>query len=196
MRTFTIHLLGVIRYLRPDRNPLRRPIDRLHVRLTVALAVLFLVLTPVAVALTARLADHAGLRAEREQANARRSVNATVLVASPSVSRTGFGENTRIGWRDTAGRDHTAIVPAATNEHPGSHRTIWVDRSSGQLTMHPRRHAQTVADSVMAGLTTLTLLALAHSAARAIVDRRLDRRRLALWEREWAAVAPRWTGLP
>jgi hypothetical protein len=195
MRTFTIWLLGVVRYLRPDRNPLRRPVDRVHARLTVAVGVIFLVLMPVSAVLTARLADHAGLRAERQQTSTRHPADATVLAASPTVSRTGFAENTRIGWRDAAGRAHTAVVPAATNEHPGSHRSIWIDRS-GQLTTHPRRHSQTVADSIMAALTVLTLLTLMHSAARALVDHRLDRRRLELWEREWAAVAPRWTGLP
>src|SRR3954466_7129454 len=64
MRTFTIKLLGVIRYLRPDRNPLRRPVDRTHARLMIALGVLVLVLAPLAVIVTARVAGGAGVRAQ------------------------------------------------------------------------------------------------------------------------------------
>jgi hypothetical protein len=195
MRTFTIMVRGVIRYLCPDTNPLRRPIDRLHVRLMVALGVIFLVVAPIAVVLVARLADHAGLRAERLQANTRIRVQAAVLAASSAATRTGIGDTTRISWHDPAGRAHHATVPTSANDVPGGHRAIWIERT-GQLTSPPRRHAQTIADSSMAAVTALTLLALAHSAARAFVDRRLDRRRLELWEREWAAVAPRWTGLP
>jgi hypothetical protein len=195
MRTFTITVLGVIRYLRPDTNPLRRPIDRLHVRLMVALGVIFLVLAPITVIVVARLADHAGLRAERQQASTRVRVQAAVLSGTPAATRTGIGDTTRISWHDPAGRAHRATVPAAASDAPGGHRAIWIERD-GRLTSSPRRHAQTVADSSMAAVTALTLLALAHSAARSFVDRRLDRRRLDLWAREWTAVAPRWTGLP
>jgi hypothetical protein len=195
MRTFTIQLLGVIRYLRPDRNPLRRTVDRAHVRLVLILGVLFLVLAPLTVVITAQIADGAGLRAEREQARARHKVDAVVLDTSSNGSRAVLDQTVRIGWRDTAGVSHTAVVPTSGGEPVGAHRSIWIDRD-GKLTTHPRRHSQTVADTIMAALTALTALALLHSAARMLVDRRLDRRRMDLWEREWAAVAPRWTGLP
>lgn len=195
MRTFTIQLMGLIRYLRPDRNPLRRPIDRTHVRVTVALGVLFLVLAPLAVVVTARLAGAAGAHAERVQAQARHLATAVVVDPAPAGSRGVLDETVRIAWHDTAGKQHTAVVPTAGGERVGTHRSVWIDRD-GRLTTHPRRHSQTVADSVMAALTALTLLGLLHTAARTLVDRRLERRRLDLWEREWAAVAPRWTGLP
>ena len=195
MRTFTIQLMGVIRYLRPDRNPLRRPVDRTHVRTTIVLGVLFLVLAPLAMILTARLAGNAGVRAERAQARARHLVSAVVLDTKPNGTRGVLDEAVRIGWRDASGITRTAIVPATGSERTGAHRSVWIDRT-GKLTTHPRRHSQTVADSIMAALTVVTLLGLMHSAARTLVERRLERRRLDLWEREWAAVAPRWTGLP
>jgi hypothetical protein len=195
MRTFTIQLLGVIRYLRPDRNPLRRPVDRTHVRMILVLGVLFLVLAPLTVVITARLAGGAGVRAERLQARTRHQVDAVVVEASSAGSRAVLDETVRIAWHDARGIAHTAVVPTAGGEPVGTHRSVWIDRT-GRLTTHPRKHSQTVADSVMAALTALTLLALLHSAARMLVDRRLERRRMDLWEREWAAVAPRWTGLP
>ena len=192
MRTFTIKLLGVIRYLRPDGNLLRRPIDRTHVRAMITLCLLFLVLAPLAAVVTSRLAGDAGLRAERLQAHNRHQVNAVVLGVSPKGV---LDQTVRIGWHDTSGAAHTAVVPNNGGSTVGAHRSVWVDRT-GKLTSRPRKHSQTVADSVMAALTAVTLLGLLHSAARTLVDRRLERRRLELWEREWAAVAPRWTGLP
>jgi hypothetical protein len=195
MRTFTIRLLGVIRYLRPDGNPLRRPVDRAHVRMVIALGLLFVVLAPLSVIVTARVAGAAGLRAERVQARTRHQVVAAVVDTSPTGSRGVLDETVRIGWHDPAGGYHTAVVPATGGEVLGAHRTVWIDRA-GRLTTHPRKHSQTVADSVMAALTAVTLLALLLSAARMLIESRLDRRRFALWEREWAAVAPRWTGLP
>jgi hypothetical protein len=195
MRTFTIRMLGVIRYLRPDRNPLRRPVDRVHTCVITALGLLFLVVAPFAVAMAARLVDHAGLRAERLEAHTRHQADATVTGTPSAVSRTGFNDTTRIRWRDARGSAHTAVVPSAGNGRAGTHRTIWIDEA-GRLTTHPRRHAQTVADTLMAALTTLSVLVLLHSATHTLTDRRLQRRRLDLWEREWTAVAPRWTGLP
>lgn len=195
MRTFTIQLMGLIRYLRPDRNPLRRPIDRVHVRITVVLGVLFLVLAPLAVVVTAHLAGGAGVHAERSQARTRHLVTAVVVDPAPGGSRGVLDETVRIGWRDVKGAPHSAVVPTSGGERLGAHRSVWID-GSGRLTTHPRRHSQTVADSVMAALTALTMLALLHSAVRTLVDRRLERRRLELWEREWVSVAPRWTGLP
>ncbi len=195
MRTFTIKLAGVVRYLRPDRNPLRRPVDRTHARLMIVLGVLFLVLAPLSVVLTVSVAGGAGVRAEHLQARTRHKVSAVVIDPAPTGSRGVLDQAVRIGWRDTAGRAHTAVVPTTGGEPTGTHRSIWID-GTGRMTSHPRNHSQTVADTIMAALTALTLLGLLHSAARTLVDRRLERRRLELWEREWAAVAPRWTGLP
>jgi hypothetical protein len=192
MRTFMINMLGLIRYTRPDRNPLRRRVDRMHTRMVTVLGVLFLVIAPFAATATAHVVARAGVRAEHLQAQTRHRVEATVLGAAATPAE-GFSGTTRIAWHDAAGGTRTAAVPAGGDDRPGTHRTVWLDRS-GHLTAHPRRHAQTIADTVMATLTVVILLSLLHSIACAVVDRRLDRRRLALWEREWSSVAPRWTG--
>ena len=193
MRTFMINILRLIRYARPDHNPLRRPIDRVHARVITALGLLFLIAVPFAATTTAHVVARAGVRAEHQQAQTRHRTDATVLGASQNAQGSTFSGATRIMWHDTRGVARTAAVPAGGDERQGAHRTVWVDRS-GHLTGHPRRHAQTIADSVMAALTVVVLLSLLHSVACTIVDRRLDRRRLALWEQEWTTVAPRWTG--
>lgn len=193
MRSLKIRMLGVVRYLRPDHNPLRRRLDRVHARLVLLLATLFVVLASVAVAMTASLVDHAGLRAENRQAWSRHKAVATVLGPSPVGSRIGFGQDVRIGWRDSTGTARAGVTAAVAGDRTGTRRAIWVDRT-GALTGRPRRHSQTIADTVMAALTVLTSVALAHAAVYSFANRRLDRRRMLLWEREWTTIAPRWTG--
>jgi hypothetical protein len=192
VRTFLTNLLGLIRYARPDHNPLRRPIDRVHSRLLTALGVVFLLIVPFAATGTAHLVARGGLRAERVQAKTRHRVDATVLGPASAAPGADLGGATRIMWHD-GGTVRTSAVPSGSVERPGAHRTVWVDRA-GHLTTQPRRHSQTVAASVVAALTVVVLLSLLHSIACTMVDRRLDRRRLAQWEREWSTVAPRWTG--
>jgi hypothetical protein len=191
VRTFMANLMGLFRCARPDHNPLRRPIDRVHSRLLTALGVIFLVIVPFAATGTAHLVARGGLRAERVQARTRHQVDATVLDLSPAAPGTGPG-TTHLRWQDAGGTPRTSVVPSG-DDRPGAHRRIWVDRA-GHLTTRPRRHSQTVAASVVAALTVVVLLSLLHSIACTMVDRRLDRRRLAQWEREWSAVGPRWTG--
>lgn len=193
MRTFMTNLLGLIRYARPDHNPLRRPIDRMHTRLLTVLGVLFLLLVPFAATGTAHLVARGGLRAERIQAQTRHQVAATVVGPESATPGAELGGTTRIMWHEPGGRILTSVVPSGGDDRPGAHRAIWVDRS-GHLTTQPRRHSQTIAASIVAALTVVVLLSLLHSIACTIVDRRLDRRRLAQWEEEWSTVAPRWTG--
>jgi hypothetical protein len=187
------NLMDLIRCARPDHNPLRRPIDRVHSRLLTALGVIFLVMAPFAATGTAHLVARGGLRAERVQARTRHQVDATVLGPASATPGTDPGGTTRLRWYDAGGALRTSAVPSGGDDRPGAHRAIWVDRA-GHLTTQPRRHSQTVAASVVAALTVVVLLSLLHSIACTMVDRRLDRRRLAQWEREWSAVAPRWTG--
>lgn len=197
MHSLKIKVLGVIRYLRPDDNPLRRPLDRAHARLIVGLTALFLLAGTIAVAVTANLVDHAGLRAEQQQARMRHSVEATVLRATRpgEFPRPGTSEDTRIRWRDRNGAVHTGGVPPNEGDRVGGHRQVWIDRS-GELTARPRTHHQTQTDTVLAALAALAALGMLHAAVYSIALRRIDRRRLAMWEREWVTTAPRWTGRP
>ncbi len=193
MRTFMINLTRVIRYARPDRNPLRRPIDRLHARLITVLGLVMLLVAPFAATMVAHIVARSGVRAEHQQALTRHRADATVIGVSPATSDTGYGGSTRISWHDASGTARIAAVPAGGTDRLGAHRSIWIDRT-GHLTTHPRRHSQTVADTVMAALTVVILITLLHSISCTVIDRRLDRKRLALWEQEWISVAPRWTG--
>src|SRR5690349_2793090 len=111
MRTFLINLLGVIRLVRPDRNPLRRRIDRVQTRLITALGVLFLILAPIAATTTAHVVGRAGVRAEHLQAQTHHRVEAVVLGGSSPTAGSGFSGTTRVMWRDVKGAERTAAVP-------------------------------------------------------------------------------------
>jgi hypothetical protein len=197
VHSLKIKVLGVVRYLRPDDNPLRRPLDRAHARLIVGLTALFVLAGAIVVAVTVNLVDHAGLRAEKEQAHTHHSVEATVLRAMRpgDFPQPGTSEDTRIRWVDRHGGVHTGNVPPSEGDRVGGHRQVWTDRS-GELAARPRTHHQTQTDTVLAALATLAVLGMLHAAAYSIALRRIDRRRLAMWEREWVTTAPRWTGRP
>lgn len=197
MHSFKIKVLGLIRYLRPDDNPLRRPLDRVHARLIVGLTLLFVLTGVIVAAVTIDLVDHAGLRAEHLQAKTRHSVSATVVRTSRAgdTVQPGLTRDTRIRWVDRAGHAHTGSVAPTDRDRVGGHREIWIDRA-GSLVGHPRTHHQTLTDTMLAALAALAALGMLHSAVYAIVLRRIDRRRLAMWEREWVTIAPRWTGRP
>lgn len=195
MRALKVRVLGLIRYLRPDHNPLRRPVDRTHTRLVVALAAFFLITAAIVTAVTVRLVEGAGLGAERQQAQTRHRADAVVIDTTSAASRNGLRKNTRLSWRDSVGAVHTGTVMQSDDDRVGAHRTVWIGQGGG-LTGHPRTHAQTVTDTTLAALSALTTLLIVHLGAYTAANRRLDRRRLALWETEWTAVAPRWTGRP
>jgi hypothetical protein len=51
-----------------------------------------------------------------------------------------------------------------------------------------------VTETISAALGSLGVLSILFAAVHALIDRRLDHRRLAAWEHDWTAVAPHWTG--
>jgi hypothetical protein len=197
VHSLKIKVLGLIRYLRPDDNPLRRPLDRAHARLIIGLTVLFILAGAIVVTITVNLVDRAGLRAEHQQARTRHSVEATILRAARTgdVAQPGLAQETRIRWVDRTGVAHTGGVAPSDGDRVGGHRQVWIDQS-GRLTARPRTHHQTLTDTTLAALASLAALGMLHAAAYSIVLRRIDRRRLAMWESEWVTIAPRWTGRP
>jgi prenyltransferase beta subunit len=195
VHSLKIKVLGLVRYLRPDDNPLRRPLDRAHSKLIVGITVLFILAGAVVAAITANLVNHAGLRAELQQARTRHSVEATVMRSTKagSVSQPGLSQDTRIRWVDRSGATHTGSVAPGDDDRAGGRREVWIDQS-GELTARPRTHHQTLTDTTLAALASLAVLGMLHAAVYSIILRRIDRRRLAMWEREWVTTAPRWTG--
>jgi hypothetical protein len=186
---------GLIRYLRADGNPLRRRVDRVHSHIVVALIASFLVAGPAVAAMAGSAVHGAGLRSEHREAGTRHQADVTVLGSAPGTSGHGPARTTPVRWRDAAGVSRLGVVPRSSTDRPGAHRRIWLD-AAGEPTVHPRTHALTVTDTVFAALGSLALVGLLLAAVHSVADRRLDRERLAAWERDWTTVASQWTGRP
>lgn len=177
-----------------DRNPMRRPIDRAETAVATVLLLLLLVLAPLAGAVAASRAYGEGVRTEKHQLAARHSVTVTVLghagIAADD-SGNGLRRVVEVAWRDAHKITRTATVPELQGDKIGTRRAIWLD-SSGNVTARPRDRTQTVSDAILAGVFALTGTLLPIAGCHALVRRRLDRRRLAQWEADWAKTAPLW----
>jgi len=187
-----IKALGTIRYLRPDHNPLRRDIERMHSVIVGIFTIAVLALSPLVAAMVAHAADSAGRRAEHRQAATRHPVQAVVVGVSPG-SHVGAVETMRVQWRDAGGTPRNANVPLRKGDRPGLHRRIWLD-DAGRPISPPDSHAHTVADAVIMSAVSVIGLWIVLAVTYTGVERRLDRRRFAEWDKEWLETASRWTG--
>ncbi|GAA0340990.1 hypothetical protein NE235_36190 [Actinoallomurus spadix] len=186
---FRIH--GAVRYVCPDRNPLRRRIDRVRSALLLcALAASAFGGPLLAVAVGGATYD-SGVGREQAQRLARHRATATV----EGVIEAGApgGSLATLQWRTPAGATRYATVSKAKGDRAGRRRQIWIDRS-GALAGPPRTRVQTITTTGVVSVSTLTVAGIGLYGAYALTRRRLDRTGAALWEAEWRDVAPQWTG--
>jgi hypothetical protein len=195
MLAITANLVGTIRYLRPDHNPLRRPIDRVHGRIVLAFVTVALIGGALIIAVVGPASYHSGLRTARLQAETRHPVPATVLSLPPAPSWAYGQQKTHVQWRDANGIRRTGTVPLRRGDQPGLRRTIWVD-GTGKAVSSPNSGSHIMANAVAMAAVALLGFDILLIAFYLLIEHRLDRRRFVVWEREWLAIAPRWTGRP
>jgi hypothetical protein len=70
---------------------------------------------------------------------------------------------------------------------------IWIN-AFGAVADPPPDHREIVGDVCIAAAVTCLASLLLLLASEALARRALDRRRLRMWEAEWRATEPRWTG--
>ncbi len=177
-----------------DRNPMRRRVDRVQQSIMAVLLLVFLVAGPLLTGYAASRAYATGQQAEQTQRAQRHLVTATV--AGPAklgadASGRGVERMVTVGWTEN-GRPRTTQIPELPGDHTGVQRQIWVD-AAGHLTGRPRDHAQTITDTTLAAIFALAGVALPLIGLRALIRGRLDRRRYAQWDADWAHTAPIWT---
>ncbi|GAA3191051.1 hypothetical protein [Nonomuraea roseoviolacea] len=184
-----------VRLYRPDRNPVRRRSDRLEaVGAVVALALLLLSVWPAVV--VGRMAYDNGTRAERAGASARRAVTATLVRDAPTTIAE---EHVDLGakveavarWTGPAGKPMTGPVTAPAGARAGTRVSVWVD-ARGVPASPPRRHGETVFDTVTAALLVLAAGAVVSLSGFRGLRCLLDRGRYAAWDAAWAEAARRW----
>jgi hypothetical protein len=183
-----------MRFLRPDRNPLRRRWDRFESAIAIGLLALLLTGGSVLGVAAGRLADSRVL----QQVQAERSWHqVTAAIAPGDVARVAAAASrwsatpARVSWT-ADGRVRTARVSVT----PGAGRhgtiTVWVN-GQGRLTGTPAAYPNLRAEVAVFAVSAVLGLACALSVAWAGARRLLDQRRMAAWEAEWRLIGPQWS---
>jgi hypothetical protein len=186
------------RVLGLDGNPLRRASDRVEAWIRIGVLAAVLVAGPLAAVGAGHWAYQSGAAEARAWAGQRHNVRAVLLQsATPSAdliaTKTGGRVWVRARWLSTGAGYRTGTVPAPVGSVAGSMVTVWFD-ASGQPAATPPPAGQVASQAVLAAVLGPALVALAALAVLRLIQRRLNRRRLAAWDAAWSAVGPRWTG--
>jgi len=173
-------------------SPLRRRTDKIAVCLAALLVVVFLLGAPVvsmvAIGAAGRMA--AGQQVTRSW----RQVSAVVQKAAPAPPAWELSGYTwvRARWTAPDGRARAGQIPVSTAAAVGQTVRVWVD-AAGTPTGPPPNPGAVIADQAAAALAAVVTLGVTLVCLMCAVRWALNRRRLANWETEWAAVGPQWT---
>ncbi|MET8142590.1 hypothetical protein ABZU32_19970 [Sphaerisporangium sp. NPDC005288] len=195
MRSLARWTVRCARRYRFDHNPLRRRSDRIEaIAVLVTLLALLISVWPAAIA--AHLVYQRGVAAERLEPVQRKQVTAVLMedaASTSTVSSQGavLGIKAKVRWYTPDGRPHTETLAVPAQAKSGSTLEMWVD-ASGRPVAAPRTHAQTVADTVVAGLGVLFAACGVLFTNLALFRWLLDRRRYAEWDQAWAGAHQRW----
>ncbi|WP_067461227.1 Rv1733c family protein [Actinomadura macra] len=172
-----------------DDNDLRRDVDRNQRMLGLLLLITFLAVAPPVCVRVSQAVYSSGVRAERHEALTRHRVDATVV----KVDNLRSGRQVTVVWDDRNGSRRTGSYTTWHGASVGGHPKVWAD-SATVGDEPPRRHAQTIADTLVTGPSVTAALGLPLLGAYALVRRRCDLRRYRLWDAEWAAFDRRRIG--
>ena len=175
-----------------DGNPLRRRTDKIAAFLAALLVAVFLIGAPLLSVVAVGWAGRAGAVGQ----GAERSwlqVPAILLQAAPAPAAGQVLGYSRVParWKAPDGRPRTGQIPLSSGLAAGRTVPLWV-YAAGSSAGPPPSHQvvltrETAAAAGAAAVLAIVMLCLA-CAGRWV----LDRRRLAGWEAEWAAVGPEW----
>jgi hypothetical protein len=181
----------LVRGLWPDRNPLRRRSDRAQAGIVALLLAGLLAGAPGAALAAGSWAYGLGVRAEQSQQAGRHQVQATLLEAAPAA----LGQQVLVQARWTApdGTPRSGQVPVPAAGMP-AHSTVpvWTD-AAGRLQSSPLRHGTVITVAVLVGTWAAIIACLLLLGSWRLARRALQRGRMAAWEADWRATAPRWT---
>ncbi|MGH3149394.1 MAG: hypothetical protein ACRDOB_01510 [Streptosporangiaceae bacterium] len=168
---------GMMRRLRPDRNPPRRTADRVEAAVMAGLLAVFRAGVSLAALAAAGQVVAGGVRAERAQARSQASLEPLV----------------RARWAAPGGAPREGEVYAPGGARSGATVLVWTD-GSGWLEGAPVQRADVTVLEAFAALAAAALAAAAVAATGLLAGRVLDQRRLAAWDAEWSRTGPQWTG--
>ncbi|MFC4502805.1 MULTISPECIES: hypothetical protein [Streptomyces] len=97
----------------------------------------------------------------------------------------------KVGWTGPDGSAHTGQVRVAPGSEAGTPVTVWTDRQ-GRMVTEPASPAQAkMRSSLVGGLAGIGAAALPFAGGR-VLSGRLERRRIAQWDTDWARFATLW----
>ncbi|MFF2364765.1 hypothetical protein ACFVU0_18995 [Streptomyces sp. NPDC058122] len=172
-------------------NPLRRRDDVIEAWIILAVWTVFTVGGAAAGLETAQATDDAFARQRAE----RQPVRAVVLHdVPPTASGPGAGSGRLMGavrWTAADGSSRTGSAAVPAGSRAGEETGIWLD-GRGRLSPAPPTPTKAAIESGVAGAAAATAVGGLAFGAGTVARRRLDRRRVDAWGREWVLVEPRW----
>ncbi|MFC9927488.1 hypothetical protein [Streptomyces sp. NPDC127190] len=175
------------------RNPLKRRADVVEAWVLLG-AWLLTVLAGLLGGLMAARSVEQGLAGERAS---RHAVVARVVgrVPKPAAEggRAGAGDQVWATMRWTApdGSVHTGRIQVEAGTRDGTTLTVWTD-PRGRLTDRPTTATEAALRAALAGALVGASAAAVPFAGGLLLRGRLERRRMAAWDTEWARLGPQW----
>jgi hypothetical protein len=187
----------IARQLGWGRNPLRRACDRWEIGLTLVLVLAMMVLGPWVGRQAAELAyrnvvqSNAWEREHRSQIDAVLQENVSVAPADNAEPDAPSAGTAMARWIAPDGTVRTGAIDVGAARQAGDTVPIWID-DHGQLALPPaRRNPGT--DAGVAAALSICAVAVCLAGVRRMVGWQLERRRLRVWEAQWAVVEPVWS---
>lgn len=186
-----------VRAWRWRRNALRRRSDVLAAWVHLLLAVVLLVGVPLAGTLVGRHTfERAEARAEQRR-SAVRAVRAMLTEDAPQPVPGALGAAGRrvhpvlVRWTDASGVTRTDVADVAAGARKGDTTRIWLD-SRGRAVPAPPGAEELWTTAIAAGSCAALGVCVLVLGTGTLVHHVALRRRMAEWERAWAAVGPLW----
>ncbi|MEU6611159.1 hypothetical protein ABZ922_40070 [Streptomyces shenzhenensis] len=163
-------------------NPLRRREDIVEAWIILAVWVVVVVGGTVAGAVTA----HAAADMLAQQRARRYPVQAVLLADAPPMTAWAAGGQVRdsVRWTAPDGTSRTAWTLVDGGQKRGARVVVWQD-GRGRLAPQPTSRAMGAVEAGLFGTAAAFLVAAPALGAGAVARARLDRRRMARWDREW-----------
>ncbi|MFF4395150.1 hypothetical protein [Streptomyces sp. NPDC001480] len=169
------------------RNPLKRRADTVEAWLVLGVWLLT-VLTGVLSGLAAAGSVEHGLARERVEW---RPTVAQVTEKAPGTANSGERVWAKVRWTVADGSTHTGQARVEPGSKPGSPVTVWTD-PQGQLVSRPASVSQAHLRAGLIGSLVGVSAAAVPLVSGLALRGRLERRRMADWDTEWARLGPQW----
>ncbi|MEV6559914.1 hypothetical protein AB0M22_29630 [Nocardia sp. NPDC051756] len=172
-----------------DRNPMRRREDRVQTLVAATLALVFLIVVPLLVLTVGVSVYHTETAVVQAKTAQLHQVDATVTETGKAPLYAPIMP-AKVQWKDADGVVHTEDYQSTTLVQPGQTVTIWLN--GADKIVEPPSGTQALSKAVLLTGGALLGATIVVAGCYFALRRSLDRRRLRMWEMEWATADLRW----